>query len=146
MKNFFTFLLIFVAVGSFSFAQNAGAKISFQEEKYNFGEVEEGPQATHEFIFTNTGTEALVLSNVKASCGCTTPSWPKDPILPGDEGKILVSYNTAKRIGNFNKSITITSNAVEDATKVIYILGNVVAAPQEETMPVKQPVMMSPMK
>jgi hypothetical protein len=80
---------------------------------------------------------------VKASCGCTTPSWPKDPILPGEEGKILVTYNTARRIGSFNKSITITSNATE-TSKVLYISGKVNAVPEEETMPIKQPLMMAP--
>ncbi|MCB0541234.1 MAG: DUF1573 domain-containing protein [Bacteroidetes bacterium] len=146
MKKILPFLILFVGLNTYLFAQDGGARISFEEEKFDFGEVDEGPQVTHEFVFTNNGTEPLILSRVKASCGCTTPSWPKDPILPGDEGKILVTYNTAKRPGNFNKSITITSNAIEETTKVIYIKGTVTVAPQEETMPVRQPVLMSPMK
>src|SRR5580698_10167170 len=67
-------------------APNPNAPVMiFPEESFTFGEVPEGPQVTHEFKFTNTGKEPLVLSNVKASCGCTTPSWPKEPILPGKE-------------------------------------------------------------
>lgn len=146
MKKILTLFLLFVGLNIQLHAQDNGANISFTEEKHDFGEIEEGPQVTHEFVFTNSGTEALILSGVKASCGCTTPSWTKDPVMPGDEGKILVTYNTAKRPGNFNKSITITSNAVDSPSKVIYIKGTVIAVPEEETMPVRQPVLMSPMK
>src|SRR5580698_1591569 len=104
-KNFL--LVLLTATVAFSFAQQSttstkagiqdkkedkaaasnpnAPKLLFPEDTYNFGEVSEGPQVTHEFKFTNTGKEPLVLSNVKASCGCTTPSWPKEPILPGKE-------------------------------------------------------------
>lgn len=142
MKRYFLLSLVFLAFTQVLQAQ-AGAQISFPEEKFNFGELEEGPKVSHEFKFVNDGNEPLILSNVKASCGCTTPSWPKEPILPGEEGTILVTYNTSKRVGSFNKSITITSNAVVP-TKVIYITGNVKAVPEEETMPIKQPLMMAP--
>lgn len=142
MKRYFILSLAILAFVQFSFAQS-GANISFTNEKFNFGEIEEGPKVSHEFVFTNTGKEPLVLTNVKASCGCTTPDWPKEPILPGEQGEILVTYNTAKRVGPFNKSITITANIAE-GTKVIYITGNVIAAAEEETMPVKQPLMMAP--
>lgn len=144
MKKIFILSFVFLAFVQFSFAQT-NAQINFSEERYDFGTLEEGPKASHEFTFTNTGTEPLILTNVKASCGCTTPSWTKEPVLPGEDGKILVTYNTAKRVGAFNKSITITSNASEP-TKVIYIKGTVESAPEEETMPVKQPLMMAPSK
>lgn len=134
--------ILFILAG-FTINAQEGAIIQFDEEKHNFGEVDEGPQITHEFVFTNTGTEPLILSKVKASCGCTTPSWPKDPILPGEEGVIVVTYNTAKRVGGFNKSVTITSNASEP-TKVIYISGKVNAVPEVETMPINEPLLMAP--
>lgn len=118
-------------------------KIAFKEETYEFGELPEGPQATHEFKFTNMGKEPLVLSNVRASCGCTTPSWPKEPILPGKEGVILVTYNTQGRVGPFTKSVTINSNATE-ADKVIYIKGEVIKADPEKSVPVEQPTLLSP--
>lgn len=140
-KLFLLHLLLFTLMG-FGFAQT-GAEISFDEEKHSFGELDEGPKVSHEFTFKNTGTEPLILTNVKASCGCTIPSWPKDPILPGEQGVILVTYNTARRVGGFNKSITVTSNATEP-TKVIYISGTVNAVVEEETMPIKQPMMMAP--
>lgn len=142
MKKLFLPLLFVLTLINLSFAQE-GAAITFDEEKHSFGEVDEGPKVSHEFTFTNTGTEPLILSKVKASCGCTTPSWPKDPILPGEEGAIMVTYNTANRVGAFTKSITITSNATEP-TKVIYISGKVNKVPEEETMPIKQPLMMAP--
>ncbi|HNI43146.1 MAG: DUF1573 domain-containing protein [Chitinophagales bacterium] len=110
--------------------------IQFTEETFDFGELEEGPQVTHEFKFKNTGKEPLTLSNVKASCGCTTPDWPKTPILPGEENVIKVTYNTKGRIGAFNKAVTITSNAYTPTAR-IYIKGTVKAAPQEQTTPVK---------
>ncbi len=159
-KNFLFFLLITAA--SVSFAQHAtpatetkkddkpivlvnpnAPVVNFKEETYNFGEVSEGPQVTHEFKFTNDGKEPLILSNVKASCGCTTPSWPKDPILPGKEATILVTYNTQGRPGNFNKSITITSNA-SNSSKVIYIKGEVVKVDPAKYVPVEQPSMLAP--
>lgn len=118
-------------------------KMIFTEETYEFGELIEGPQATHEFKFTNTGKEPLVLSNVHASCGCTTPSWPKEPILPGTDAKILVTYNTQGRVGPFTKSITINSNS-DQPNKVIYIKGEVVRADPEKSVPVEQPTILSP--
>jgi hypothetical protein len=142
MKRIFLLSVVFIAFTQVLQAQSS-AEISFAEEKFDFGELNEGPKVSHDFNFVNTGKEPLILSNVKASCGCTTPSWTKEPILPGEKGTILVTYNTAKRVGSFNKSITITSNA-SVATKVLYINGNVIALVEEETMPIKQPSMMAP--
>jgi hypothetical protein len=119
------------------------AKISFKEESYFFGEIPEGPQVTHEFKFTNTGKEPLILNNVRASCGCTTPSWPKEPVLPGKEGTILVTYNTQGRPGVFSKTITISSNATEP-NRVIDIKGEVVKADPTKSVPIEQPSMLSP--
>lgn len=110
------FLLTFFA----SFAQSGEFK--FQDEAYDFGTIDEGLQAQHEFIFTNDGTTPIIISNVRASCGCTTPDWTKDPIPPGGKGIIKASYNSQGRPGVFNKSITITSNSTEPQ-KVLYIKG-----------------------
>jgi hypothetical protein len=119
------------------------AKIAFKEETYNFGEIPEGPQVTHEFKFTNTGKEPLILSNVRASCGCTTPSWPKEPVLPGKDAAILVTYNTQGRPGNFSKVITITSNS-DQPSRVIDIKGEVIKADPEKSVPIEQPTMLMP--
>jgi len=118
-------------------------KIVFKEETYDFKEVAEGPQVTHEFKFTNTGKEPLILSNVRASCGCTTPSWPKEPVLPGKDATILVTYNTQGRPGAFTKSITINSNA-DQPDKVIFIKGEVIKAEPEKSVPLETPSLLAP--
>ena len=119
------------------------SKINFKEESFTFGEIPEGPQVTHEFKFTNDGKEPLILSTVRASCGCTTPSWPKEPILPGKEAIILVTYNTQGRPGGFTKSITINSNS-DTPNKVIYIKGEVIKAEPEKSVPVEGPSLLAP--
>lgn len=98
----------------------------FAVSVHDFGTIPEGPAAEHEFEFTNTGKEPIVISNVSASCGCTTPSYSKEPVLPGKKGKIKASYNTNGRVAPFTKSITINSNA---GTKVLTIKGEVEKAP-----------------
>jgi hypothetical protein len=144
--------ICFGAIASIGFAQektteakpNPNApQFKFENELFDFGEIAEGPQATHEFKFKNVGKEPLILSNVKASCGCTTPSWTKEPVLPGKDGSIAATYNTQGRPGPFSKAITITSNAGE-ATKVITIKGNVITAEQDKSLPVKSPSLLSP--
>lgn len=100
--------------------------LAFTNETHDFGTVPEGPAAEHEFKFKNTGREPLILQTVNASCGCTTPSWSKEPVLPGKTGTIKASFATEKRPGGFTKSITVVSNA---GTKVLTIKGNVEPAP-----------------
>jgi hypothetical protein len=108
----------------------AQAKLEVEIENHDFGTIEEGVIAEYEFKFKNTGNAPLILSNVQASCGCTTPSWTKDPIEPGKVGTVKASYNSNGRPGAFNKSITITSNG-ETPTKVVYIKGNVNKKPEK---------------
>lgn len=107
-----------------------GAGMKFEFEEYDFGNVNEGDDASVDFVFTNDGTEKLILTDVKASCGCTTPFWSKEPVMPGETGKITAKYNTQGRPGNFNKAITITSN-VTGETKRIFIKGNVISKDAE---------------
>ncbi len=85
-------------------------EIYFENTTYNFGDIEYGGDGTCEFTFKNTGKEPLLLTNVKASCGCTTPTWPKSPISKNKKGTIVVKYNT-KIIGSFTKTIRVYSNA-----------------------------------
>ncbi len=150
MKKFFAVITAVVFAGA-AFAQNAteapanpnAPKIDFKEESYDFKEIPEGPQVTHEFKFSNTGKEPLILSNVRASCGCTTPSWPKEPILPGKDGTIVVTYNTQGRPGPFTKSVTISSNS-DTPNKIIIIKGDVIKEDPEKSVPKEQPSMLSP--
>lgn len=98
----------------------------FNTDTHDFGTVAEGPAATYEFTFTNKSKEPIILSHVQASCGCTTPTYSKEPVLPGKEGIIKASFNTQGRAGTFDKKITVVSNA---GTKVLTIKGEVEKAP-----------------
>jgi len=86
------------------------AAILFVETIHDYGTIKKDSDGTWDFTFTNTGKIPLVLSNVQTSCGCTTPSWPREPIAPGKKGIIKVKYNTSST-GGFQKTITVYSNA-----------------------------------
>lgn len=107
-------------------AQVAGAEVSFDKEVHDYGTVKQGGNGECEFKFTNTGTEPLIISDAKGSCGCTVPEWPKTPIKPGESAVIKVKYDT-KRVGPINKTVTVTSNASSEPTKVLRIKGTVEA-------------------
>lgn len=134
-KVLFSLAVLFVAaLGTTAVAQEvaSGAKIEFDKEVHDYGTVEYGGNGQSTFTFTNTGTSPLIISNAKGSCGCTVPSWPKEPIAPGKTGTITVKYDT-KRPGAINKSVTITSNASNEPTKVIRIKGTVSPQPENGT-------------
>ena len=138
MKRFLQLFMVFalVAAVNVTFGQSK-PKIAFEEMTHNFGTFKEaaGVQTTT-FKFKNDGEAPLILSNVRASCGCTTPKWTRDPVLPGTEGEIQVSYNPKNRPGSFNKSVTVTSNA-ENRTVVLRITGKV--EQREKTLAEKYP-------
>lgn len=132
MKNaVLSLLLIFAGLGT-SMAQELAVKegpsIKFEKEVHDYGKIKNGANGECTFEFKNTGTAPLIISNAKGSCGCTVPQWPKEPIAPGKTASIKVKYDT-KRAGTINKSVTITSNAVNEPTKVIRIKGYVEARP-----------------
>lgn len=130
-KLFFSLVVAFVAAAGMNKAVaqvETGAKIEFMKETHDYGTVKNGGDGSCTFEFKNTGSEPLIISNAKGSCGCTVPDWPKEPIAPGAKGVIKVKYDT-KRSGPINKSVTITSNAVNEPTKVIRIKGNVLPPP-----------------
>lgn len=89
---------------------NAGV-FKFEEENHNFGEVPEGPTAEYDFNFVNTGKEPIIISEAHGSCGCTVPTYSKEPVYPGKKGTIHVVYTTERRPGMINKEIIINSNA-----------------------------------
>ena len=100
--------------------------ITFEQVEHDFGKINEADgRVTTVFTFKNEGMEPLVLSNVRASCGCTTPKWTREPIEPGQTGEITVTYNPSGRPGRFTKTITVTSNATE-GTKKLTIKGEVI--------------------
>ncbi|QMU29216.1 DUF1573 domain-containing protein [Adhaeribacter radiodurans] len=106
--------------------------LKFEKETHEFGTITEGVQATYEFKFKNTGNQPVVISNVQPSCGCTTPDWTKEPILPGKSGMVKAVYNSADRPGAFHKSITVTSNA-STPTQALFIKGTVEEASAAKT-------------
>lgn len=93
-------------------------QITFEKLEYDFGTVKKGAEMKYDFKFKNTGKAPLILNNVKAACGCTTPTWPKEPVAPDKENSIKVAYDS-KRVGSFSKSITITSNAKTPTIELI---------------------------
>lgn len=100
--------------------------LQVKETSYDFGKIQQGRPVTHNFEVINTGKEPLMLENVQASCGCTTPEWSKEPIQPGASSTIKVGYNAAAE-GDFSKSITISYN--DNQHKVLIISGHVYKGP-----------------
>ncbi|MBN2215622.1 MAG: DUF1573 domain-containing protein [Bacteroidales bacterium] len=137
MRKFFTIFAITVFFVSISCTKTAGKnnagkdgpKIEFTYTEYDYGTVTQGGDGTSEFVFRNTGNEPLILSNVRSTCGCTVPSWPKEPVKPGETAKITVVYST-NRIGPINKSVIVSTNA-DSQPVVLKIKGNVVPKPAE---------------
>lgn len=109
--------------------------LTFKEEQYNFGDIEKGKPVTHEYTFKNTSKQTILITNVKASCGCTTPNWTKEPIKPGESGSVTATYNAANP-GPFTKTITVTTNDTEQ-NKILTIKGKVIAP--ETTAPATAP-------
>ncbi|MCX2744663.1 DUF1573 domain-containing protein [Mangrovivirga sp. M17] len=99
-------------------------EFDFNDKIYDFGDITEGDVVEHVFKFKNTGDSELVIGNVQASCGCTTPKWTKEPVPVGGEGEIHVRFDSKNKVGTQNKSVTITANT-NPARTVLYIKGNV---------------------
>jgi len=102
----------------------------FEEEVIDYGDIAQNSNGERAFIFENIGKSPLIISQVKGSCGCTVPTKPEEPIMPGKSGQIKVKYDT-NRIGAFSKTVTITSNASE-ATKVVRVKGRVLEQKPDE--------------
>jgi len=111
--SFATFLFISLAIHSQEF--------KFEKELIDYGKIAQSSNGERVFVFTNVGTQPLIITNIQSSCGCTVPKKPEKPIMPGEKGEIKVSYDT-KRLGGFSKQITIFSNAKEPR-KIVRIKG-----------------------
>ena len=126
------------------YAQDAikgGPQMKFETPVIDYGTIEHKADGQREFVFTNTGDAPLIISNARGSCGCTVPTWPKEPIAPGATGKIGVKYDT-NRIGKFTKTITLTTNTVQK-NKILTIKGEILKpaeAPQAPSKPKKSPL------
>ena len=138
MKKFLCLTVMALFMASFSLnAQEENVstptgmepEITFEKLEHDYGNINKGDNGFCYFKFTNTGKSDLVLTNVRSSCGCTVPEWPKEAIAPGQSSEIKVKYNT-QRIGVISKSITVQSNA-KNNTVTLRIKGNVADIPQE---------------
>jgi len=131
MKKVFFAFAIAIGLSQTLSAQTpvaSGPSIIVDKEVHDYGDVPFGGDGTCEFKVTNSGTEPLILSKCKGSCGCTVPKCDPNPILPGESSVITVKYDT-KRPGPINKSVTINSNATNEPVKVVRIKGTVAPDP-----------------
>lgn len=145
MKKSLTLLFaMLICFPILNFAQDAKSRITFEKLQHNFGTFKEelGSQSVS-FNFKNDGAVPLILNNVQASCGCTTPEWTREPIAPGAKGTIKVSYDPRNRPGVFNKTIRVSSNA-ENADVVLTILGEV--TPRARTIEEDYPNEVGPLR
>ena len=123
MKKIF-FLIIMLCLHQ-AYAQT-GPQITFESETIDYGEVAQNSDGSRVFKFTNTGDAPLVIKNAKSSCGCTVPKKPEGSIAPGKSGEIIVRYDTKNRVGQFRKTITLTTNIESQPMVALKIKGNVV--------------------
>ena len=158
MKSILFTLTLLGAVVSFGFAQNPIKDVPKVEEPakmdgegpimeleslvVDYGTIKQHSEPLRVVGFTNTGTEPLVISNARGSCGCTVPTWPKEPIMPGESADIEVRYAT-NRIGPFTKKITLTTNE-GGAPKELKVTGTVLKEEKEESVPAGEPSMLNP--
>lgn len=135
MKQFFAILVMAMLVATVSVSEvSAQAEMKFEKTTVDYGTIEQGSDPFRVFSFTNTGSEPLIIKSAKGSCGCTVPTYPKQPIAPGETGEIKVRYDT-KRIGVINKSVTLQTNA---GVKILKIKGKV-NKPSEGGAPASKP-------
>ncbi|MDX2003608.1 MAG: DUF1573 domain-containing protein [Chitinophagales bacterium] len=119
MKNLAALFVLFLSFSLAVQAQN-GPVMTFKTDTYDFGTITEGDSVSFEFVFTNTGKSNLIISNVQASCGCTTPYWPQQPIKPGESSKIKATFKSEGKMGTQNKVITITTNEADNTKRVFF--------------------------
>jgi hypothetical protein len=125
----FLFIKAQTRTSSISTDNTNESEITFETLVHDYGSVYQGADGNCEFKFTNTGKEPLILSNVQTSCGCTIPSWPKEPILPSQSGIIKVNYTKMNIQGTISKQITVYSNA-KNGTIVLNIKGTILEEPK----------------
>ena len=116
--------------------ESTNVTIDFVSKVVDYGTIEHNADGARKFVFTNNGTEPLLIKNAKGSCGCTVPTWPREAIAPGTTAEIGVKYAT-NRVGKFTKTITLTTNASKKPV-ILTIKGEVNPAPKEETAPLRK--------
>lgn len=125
MKKISLLLIAMVISVGFVMAQQKTGAAKFVSLVHNFGKVaEEVNSVTCEFEFTNTSKKPLLIQDIRTSCGCTTPAYTKEPVLPGKKGTIKITYSTVGRVGSFDKRITVFTNE-PDNVYTLSIVGEV---------------------
>ncbi len=120
-----------------------GPKLVWENPTVDYGEVKKGSDKVRKAVFYNRGTEPLIIKSARGSCGCTVPTWPKEPIMPGERGEIEISYDT-HRVGPINKTVSVQTNEGDEEQK-IYIKGNVLAE-EDQTLPTNTGNILTPKK
>ncbi len=125
MKKYLIVAILLVVVSA-AFAQDTkqpvtpiktdGPVLTLEKTSHDFGNITQGDVVERIFAFTNTGNQPLIITNIQTSCGCTTPEWPRNPIMPGGKGEIKVGFNSAGKSNKQDKKLPIISNAVNDAS------------------------------
>lgn len=148
MKSLLITGMLMIAFIFSTYAQNeektTGPQIEFDKETHDYGTIYVNGDGNCKFTFTNTGTEPLILTNVRAGCGCTVPQWPREPVMPGESDEIKVRYTTLRRPHKINKSIVVSSNSVQKSTIVLRIKGEVVPEPEQALPEKSQNILSSP--
>jgi hypothetical protein len=136
MRKFIT--LCVVLVQTLVFGQNQGnAILTWQVNSYDFGRImEKNGKVLHRFLFTNTGTDPLLITNVRTNCGCTVPIWSKNPVLPGNEGFVEVEFNPEGHQGAFQKTIQVQSTA-QNSNMFLTVKGTIIPPVELENLPYK---------
>jgi len=153
MKKFLGILAI-VAIATFRLAAQGNeatpptanpdskAILSLESDVVDYGTIDQGSEPLRLAKFKNTGTEPLIISGAKGSCGCTVPNWPKEPIMPGESSQIEIRYDT-KRVGGINKTVTVTSNDPK-GNVVIRVIGTINAVATEPGVPEQETIFKKP--
>jgi hypothetical protein len=123
MKNLLLLTTVFL-MGIVSITAQTGPIMQFDSDEVNYGEIQKNAESLRTWKFSNIGDEPLVITNAKGSCGCTVPTWPKEPIMPGESAEIEIRYDT-KRIGSINKMVTLSTNEKSGETRIIKVKGKI---------------------
>lgn len=123
-------------------ASTSGARLTLDSDVADYGTIDQGSDPLRIVKFKNTGTEPLIISGARGSCGCTVPNWPKEPIMPGESSQIEIRYDT-KRVGGINKTVTVSSND-PGGDKTIRVVGTINAVPEQPSVPEKETIFTKP--
>ena len=156
MKKLFSLFTLLSFAVTFTFAQvqptnkvaegttpTEGPVMELSTETVDFGTIEQDSDPYRSITFKNTGTEPLIIKNAKGSCGCTVPTYPKEPILPGEEKEIKIRYAT-NRLGKINKTVTLFTNEGTDVKRLLKVVGKVEKKPEQPAgVPTVAPTILS---